>query len=757
MSTSLSYRVIESKRARNMTVQKAAEHFDNKKLTALIIGSKVEGIFTEHDIVKLVAQDTDSKKYVQTFVADIMTVGPVCVDCKIPNTQALKIMREAKFRHLPAVKSDGSLDKVLDVVTLGRSLYANERNIVTKMSKKVAAIFSFFTRSTGNAMSAAAPRNDAFAVDWTSVDKHDTLVLCQEDTVLTAAKKMIQRCVSALLVKDSTTGSVIGIVTESDIVRRIVARGGPSNTQLSVIMTKNPTMIEMDNAATSPMSALALMFEKSFRHLPLVRGRQNLPVGVLDVLQLCQGVFGTELSSSRRIGMSDETNPTDWIRRGEDCFYTRVAAASKRGVLEDEEDEEDEEMMEDVTKTKKKTTMPVAPSAPSSSPPSIVLQTESGTPTASSTTAVTAATVASSEMMKVAVSKFRSYLGKARKKRQAAEENAQRNNFEDATKNYGLALRFVSLAQKYIPENKTEGEAVNMMMAARAACVDITLRRLESYRIDGSTKEALDDAKAVLNILNSRTSFTTMQERDIFCNRIGINYTNISSTHVELLIELDRFKDAIIALRQDTTSENDIVHMLSLHLSALKTTSNDLYREGSLHDAVTGYTSALRILLECDESSVNLSTCKDAKRHVLLANRAACYMRFVPRDMKNAQQDLEECVRLEPMYIKGWERLVRLHQECWSKGRKGERQMVSIDETKAKNIARRGLIHHPNSQVLQSALLTTVDNSSMDKENGGQAANTSALTGVLKKAAPELTEPTAEEQVEALKRMMLGL
>ena len=180
--------------------------------------------------------------------------------------------------------------------------------------------------------------------------------------------------------------------------------------------------------------------------------------------------------------MSDETNPTDWIRRGEDCFYTRVAAASKRGVLEDEEDEE---MMEDVTKTKKKTTMPVAPSAPSSSPPSIVLQTESGTPTASSTTAVTAATVASSEMMKVAVSKFRSYLGKARKKRQAAEENAQRNNFEDATKNYGLALRFVSLAQKYIPENKTEGEAVNMMMAARAACVDITLRRLESYRIDG--------------------------------------------------------------------------------------------------------------------------------------------------------------------------------------------------------------------------------------------------------------------------------
>lgn len=86
--------------------------------------------------------------------------------------------------------------------------------------------------------------------------------------VVTAAERMAERNVGAILVVDGTRLS--GIVTERDIVFRVVAAGlDPAKTRLRDIMTSNPTVIEPDRPFGQ---ALLMMHEGGYRHLPVVEG-----------------------------------------------------------------------------------------------------------------------------------------------------------------------------------------------------------------------------------------------------------------------------------------------------------------------------------------------------------------------------------------------------------------------------------------------------------------------------------------------------
>lgn len=82
-----------------------------------------------------------------------------------------------------------------------------------------------------------------------------------------AAKLMRNNEVSAVLVVES--GRLTGIVTERDIVRRVVAEGlDIDQTRLDAIMTRHPVSIRPD---TSVPEALREMKNLGLRHLPVVR------------------------------------------------------------------------------------------------------------------------------------------------------------------------------------------------------------------------------------------------------------------------------------------------------------------------------------------------------------------------------------------------------------------------------------------------------------------------------------------------------
>ena len=99
------------------------------------------------------------------------------------------------------------------------------------------------------------------------------------DTVGEAAEKMIDARIGAVLVSDF--GSVIGILTERDVLRAVAHRTHSSEARVRQWMTREvitvPPSMDADDAAKT-------MLERNFRHLPVVdKGR---PVGIVSMRDL---------------------------------------------------------------------------------------------------------------------------------------------------------------------------------------------------------------------------------------------------------------------------------------------------------------------------------------------------------------------------------------------------------------------------------------------------------------------------------------
>ena len=89
-------------------------------------------------------------------------------------------------------------------------------------------------------------------------------------SVLEAARYMMEHNVGALPVLRS--GDLVGILSERDIMNRVVAVGRtPGTTAVSEVMTANPRAV---NADESIEECLFIMREFGFRHLPIVDGTQ---------------------------------------------------------------------------------------------------------------------------------------------------------------------------------------------------------------------------------------------------------------------------------------------------------------------------------------------------------------------------------------------------------------------------------------------------------------------------------------------------
>lgn len=93
------------------------------------------------------------------------------------------------------------------------------------------------------------------------------LALPPEATIRTAAERMQQRHVGAVLVTDPA-GHLLGIFTERDAICRVLAPGrNPERTRLAEAMTARPATL---GPAALAADALRLMREGRFRHVPVV-------------------------------------------------------------------------------------------------------------------------------------------------------------------------------------------------------------------------------------------------------------------------------------------------------------------------------------------------------------------------------------------------------------------------------------------------------------------------------------------------------
>ncbi len=104
------------------------------------------------------------------------------------------------------------------------------------------------------------------------------LAMHPDASVLDAAILMNDHKVGSVVVSDH--GQVVGIFTERDILRRVVAQQyAPASTALHDVMTTDVVCCELD---TPLESARKVMMHRRIRHLPVLDEQQRL-VGIISI------------------------------------------------------------------------------------------------------------------------------------------------------------------------------------------------------------------------------------------------------------------------------------------------------------------------------------------------------------------------------------------------------------------------------------------------------------------------------------------
>jgi CBS domain-containing protein len=114
-----------------------------------------------------------------------------------------------------------------------------------------------------------------------------------------AAKVMHGRNVGSVLIIED--GRLEGILTERDVVHRVVAAGrDPDGTLLGEVMTRDPDTVLPD---TTALDALRRMHDGGYRHLPVVeKGRVVAVVSRRDFLGGEKAQLDDETAIWERIG-----------------------------------------------------------------------------------------------------------------------------------------------------------------------------------------------------------------------------------------------------------------------------------------------------------------------------------------------------------------------------------------------------------------------------------------------------------------------
>jgi CBS domain-containing protein len=107
------------------------------------------------------------------------------------------------------------------------------------------------------------------------------LQITPDQRVAEAVAQMREHAVGCLLVC-STEETLLGIFTERDLLRRVLAPGLPLTVSVGSCMTPNPVSVQ----PTEPIAAaIRRMEEGGYRHLPVLDA-SGKPVGVLSVKRI---------------------------------------------------------------------------------------------------------------------------------------------------------------------------------------------------------------------------------------------------------------------------------------------------------------------------------------------------------------------------------------------------------------------------------------------------------------------------------------
>lgn len=125
-----------------------------------------------------------------------------------------------------------------------------------------------------------------------SMSQKHVLSLYPQANVWEAACAMTRAGSSSVLIID-TPGNMLGIVTERDLMTRVLAKAlNPQATTVAEIMTKSPHTVPPETLVSD---AVLVMIERGFRHLPIVTQAGKI-LGVFSVRDALPREIGAAVS-----------------------------------------------------------------------------------------------------------------------------------------------------------------------------------------------------------------------------------------------------------------------------------------------------------------------------------------------------------------------------------------------------------------------------------------------------------------------------
>ena len=117
-----------------------------------------------------------------------------------------------------------------------------------------------------------------------------------QDSALDAARLMREHDISSVVIVDEA-GKLVGIVTERDMARRVVAEDRQGSAlRLEEIMSADPVVVAPD---ASPFDVLETMRQRRVRHVPVVEGGKVVGmVSMRDLRQAIAAVGGAKRGSA---------------------------------------------------------------------------------------------------------------------------------------------------------------------------------------------------------------------------------------------------------------------------------------------------------------------------------------------------------------------------------------------------------------------------------------------------------------------------
>jgi CBS domain-containing protein len=302
------------------TLLRAAKLMSSKRTAAALIvdsGGALTGILTDKDITcRAVAKLLDPSA---TFVNEVMTPNPTCVSANDAAMDALTLMVENRFRHLPVVDDHGAVVGTLDIVKCLSSIIGKLEKVekigaknATDMVKQVvdqhgasgeqaealqALLGSLLSQATGGK---AVPTLRSL------LHGKPSTVVSPNASIRDAGMIMAEHRHGVLVVNDN--GVLAGIFTFKDMMSRAVANElDIDSVPVCEVMTAHPETVLPEMTV---LDALQIMADNKFLTLPVCESGGEVlgVVDALDVIYGCGGSEGWRSVFSRAMEASDDGN-----------------------------------------------------------------------------------------------------------------------------------------------------------------------------------------------------------------------------------------------------------------------------------------------------------------------------------------------------------------------------------------------------------------------------------------------------------------